>query len=249
MAPPVFLLESLDGVQPGDVVALAGAEGHHAATVMRLRAGDCVEVVDGAGTRAGGEIVSAERGGVQVRVDSVVIEPLPEPRLVVVQALAKGDRGERAVEMLTEVGVDVIVPWSARHCVSVWKGEKADKGVEKWRATARTATKQSRRAFLPDVRPLHDTAMVRELIGDCAAAFVLDEAATPPIGQMPLPAAGDIVLIVGPEGGIAPDEIEEFVSAGARPALVGPSVLRTSTAGTVAATVVLAGTRWRRADA
>jgi 16S rRNA (uracil1498-N3)-methyltransferase len=164
---------------------------------------------------------------------------------VVVQALPKGDRAETAVETLTEVGVDVIVPWLAERCVARWSGEKVARGRARWEAVARAAGKQSRRARFPEVAPLARTADVAALVRAAAAAVVLHEEAADPLGAGAWPLAGDIVLVVGPEGGIAPAELEALTAAGARLARLGPTVLRTSTAGTVAAGVVLAGTaRW-----
>ena len=171
--------------------------------------------------------------------------PAPQPRIVVVQALPKGERGETAVETLTEVGVDVIVPWQAERCVARWTGDKVQRGQSKWAATARAAGKQARRAWLPEVAPLARTADVEALVASAACAIVLHEEAARPLRDIGLPADGDVVLIVGPEGGVSQAELDRFTAAGAHLALLGPTVMRTSTAGTVAAAVVLAATpRW-----
>lgn len=246
MARPVFFADDLDDAAPGSTVVLDGSEAHHAAHVVRLRAGEPVDVVDGRGRRIKGTVVDAGRTQVSVAVISVVDEEPVTPRIVVVQALAKGDRGERAVETLTEVGVDVIIPWAAAHAVSQWKGDKAERGVDKWRTTSRSAAKQARRARWPEVRSLVETAHVRDIVESAALAVVLDENATVPLSTVQVPLDGDIVVIVGPEGGISESERREFESWGARAARLGPTILRTSTAGTVAAGVLLARTdRWR----
>jgi len=173
----------------------------------------------------------------------------PAPRVVVVQALPKGERGDLSVELLTEVGVDVVVPWQASRSVAVWKGEKASRGVEKWRTTAREASKQARRPFVPDVEALASTddvvARLRAVAAAGGTCVVLHEAASLRMASLRLPRVGDVVLVVGPEGGISDDERAAFEAAGAPSARLGPSVLRTSTAGTVAAGVVLAACgRW-----
>jgi len=243
MARPVFIADDLDAAAPGSAVALTGAEEHHAAQVVRLRAGELIDLVDGRGRRVEGAVAEARKDHVSVTVANVIDEPPPRPRLVVVQALAKGDRGERAVESLTEVGVDVIVPWAAAHAVSQWRGDKAERGADKWRSTARAAAKQARRAWIPDVRSLTSTAQLRDVIEAASVALLLDETATEAIARVTIPTDGDIVVIVGPEGGISDTELTTFISWGAQPVRLGPSILRTSTAGTVAAGVVLAGTR------
>ena len=236
MSNPVFLCADL----ASDRLVLDGPEGRHAATVRRLRVGEAVDLVDGAGTRCVGTIAATTRDTVTVEVTERVLEPAPSPRITLVQALAKGDRGELAVELATEVGVDVVVPWPAARCIVSWSGERGAKALERWRSTAREAGKQSRRAWFPLVTEPRTTAQVAALPG---TVVVLHEAATAHLASVDLP--GDIVLVVGPEGGIAPEELAVLVAAGGRAVRLGPSVLRTSTAGAAAAAVVSARTgRW-----
>jgi 16S rRNA (uracil1498-N3)-methyltransferase len=248
MSVPVFVADpgSLDGVRPGDAVLLTGAEGRHAVAVRRLQPGHRVDLVDCDGRRARGSVVAA-RGGAElvVEVAEVCDEPAPALRVTVVQALVKGDRAEAAVEMLTEVGVDEIVPWSAARCVALWRGDKAERGSARWRATAVSAGKQSRRARFPHVAPMATTAEVARRVGAAALPLVLHEGAALRLASMAVPAAGEVVLVVGPEGGITDEELEQFATAGARAVRMGASVLRTSTAATAAAAVVLARSgRW-----
>lgn len=180
-----------------------------------------------------------------VTVVAITEAPPPSPRLIVVQAIPKGERGELAVEMLTEVGVDVIVPWSASRCVAVWKGDKVEKGVEKWKATARESAKLARRSRTPQLSALASTDDVVRLIRNTSPAWVLHEDGEARLSGKTMPMSGDIVLVVGPEGGVSPDELAKFSEAGAEVVRLGPSVLRTSTAGAVAAGIVLARTtRW-----
>jgi 16S rRNA (uracil1498-N3)-methyltransferase len=236
MSNAVFLCDDL----AGDVVVLSGPEGRHAAMVRRMRVGEAIDLVDGSGTRCTGTITAATKDTLTVAVSSRVHEPVPMPRITVVQALAKGDRGELAVELATEVGVDAILPWSASHCVVRWEGERGVKALERWRATAREAAKQSRRAWFPVVGEPLTTSQVAALPGQ---VLVLHEAAQTPLSSVE--PSGDVVLVVGPEGGVSPDELRALTSAGATAVRLGASVLRTSTAGAVAAAVVSSRTgRW-----
>lgn len=227
---------------------LAGAEGRHAATVRRLAPGERLDLTDGAGTLAEGRVTAIRPGAVELAVLVRHFEPAPSPRLVVVQAIPKGDRGELAVETMTEVGVDVIVPWAAQRCVAVWRGERADKGVARWRSAAVAAAKQSRRAWLPEITPMAATAAVADRVRGAGLALLLDPEAPEPLARLAASAGGwggEVVLIVGPEGGIAPGESELLATAGATGARLGPTVLRASTAGAVAAALVLSTAgRW-----
>jgi 16S rRNA (uracil1498-N3)-methyltransferase len=247
MSPPVFLLEPelLAVVAPGGRVAVTGPEGHHGAAALRLRSGEPVELVDGAGRRVAGPVAEVGPNTFTVHVEWVTDEPRPDPEITVVQALAKGDRGESAVEMLTEVGADRIVPWAARRCVVQWRGPRADRGQRRWRAVATAAGKQSRRARHPAVEPLASTADVAQLLGVAGLALVLHESAQLRLTHVPTPPNGSVVLVVGPEGGIDDDELRRFEAAGAIAVRLGDSLLRTSTAGVAAASVVMARSgRW-----
>ncbi|MFF8829531.1 16S rRNA (uracil(1498)-N(3))-methyltransferase [Streptomyces sp. NPDC015131] len=242
MTAPVFLVERVTG----GTVTLDGPEGRHAVSVRRLRVGEEIVLTDGAGTGAYGTVAAVEgKDRLDVAVREVRTEPEPSPRITVVQALPKGDRGELAVETMTETGVDAIVPWAASRCITQWKGDRGLKALGKWRATAREAGKQSRRLRFPDVADAATTRQVAELIGRAAFAAVLHEEGALPLATAELPATGDIVLVVGPEGGVSPEESAAFAEAGARPYRLGPTVLRTSTAGTAATALLLGRTgRW-----
>ncbi len=244
MSLPVHLVPSLDGVAVGAEVTVEGDEAHHAVAVRRLRVGEQVVLTDGAGTSVVGAVCATGKRVFTVVVESVRTDPEPEPAVVVVQALPKGDRGELAVEVLTEIGVAEIVPWAASRSVAVWKGERAAKSLARWRATAREAAKQSRRAWFPAVAPLATTADVVALVGSADLAVVLHEDATEPVTALAVP-AGRIVVVVGPEGGLTEDEVAAFVAAGAVSVRLGGEVLRTSTAGVAAVAALLSRTpRW-----
>ncbi|MFE2869110.1 MULTISPECIES: 16S rRNA (uracil(1498)-N(3))-methyltransferase [unclassified Embleya] len=245
MSAPVFLAPG-DAIRHGRQVVLDGVEGRHAVTVRRLVAGEPIVLADGAGLAVHGTVNRTEgKDTLYVDVDSRTEEPAPTPRIVVVQALPKGDRGELAVETMTEVGVDVIVPWAAARCITQWKGERGAKALAKWRSTAREAGKQARRLHLPEVTEPMSTRGVAALLGEAAFAGVLHEDADAPIATAGTPTEGDLVLVVGPEGGVSPDELAAFAAAGASAYRLGPTVLRTSTAGVSAASVLLARSgRW-----
>ena len=242
MSAPVFVADDVTG----DRITLTGPEGRHAATVRRLRVGEPVDLVDGVGTRASCTVAAVGRDTVELAVLGRVTYPPPAPRIVVVQALAKGDRGELAVELAAEVGVDEVVPWSAERSIVRWDGERGAKALTRWRATAREAGKQSRRARFPVVSDPCSTAQVARLAETAAATYILHEGVSEPLALQAFPAEGTVLLVVGPEGGITDQELAVLTSAGGVAVRLGPSVLRTSTAGAAAAAVVSAGTaRWR----
>lgn len=244
MGAPVFVVDR-SMLSSGATVLLDGPEGRHAATVQRLRVGEQLVLTDGAGTSARGTVVSTGRDSLQVQLGEVTAEPEPVPRFVVVQALAKGDRAELAVATATEVGADVVVPWAASRSVARWAGERGGRSLERWRATACEAAKQSRRTRFPEVTASASTDDVCTLLAAAALGLVLHEEASRPVADLPLPAAGDVVLVVGPEGGIAPDELSAFETAGGSVVRLGPTVLRTSTAAAAALAVLLSRTeRW-----
>lgn len=246
MTAPVFVVDSLEGVGPGEVLTLDGPEGRHAVSVKRLTAGEQVVLTDGRGRGAAGVVLRTE-GKDRLVVEPVAFpeEPVPAPRITVVQALPKGDRGELAVETMTETGVDAVVPWAAARCITQWRGERAAKSLAKWRATAREAGKQSRRLRFPEVAEAATTKQVAALLADADFAAVLHEEGAQPLATAELPARGSIVVVVGPEGGVSPEELAAFEAVGARPYRLGRSVLRTSTAGTAATALLLTRTgRW-----
>ena len=228
MTPGLFLV---DHVPPGEVVVLDGAEGRHAARVRRIGAGETVLVGDGRGTLAECVVDAVGSDALTLRVTGRRTVAQPDPRIVVVQALPKGERAELAVELLTELGVDEIVPWAAARAIVQWSGERGAKARTKWQRAATEAAKQSRRAWVPRVAELARTA---DVVARAATTLVLHETATEPLSGVLLPSAGEIVLVVGPEGGVSDDELAAFTAAGARAVRLGDPVLRTSTAGAAA---------------
>ncbi|MGQ4619785.1 16S rRNA (uracil(1498)-N(3))-methyltransferase [Nocardia sp. R7R-8] len=235
MAATVFYLDEVP--EPGSVAVLDGPEGRHAATVRRIRVGEPITLSDGRGVLAASEVVAAQRDRLELAVRDRVLAAPQAPPVTVVQALPKSDRSELAVELMTEAGADVVVPWQAARCVANWEG-KAAKGVEKWRAAARSAARQSRRAYIPEVTDLHRTQDVLELVRSAKArgaiVAALHESGTARFTALPFADTGEIVLVVGPEGGLDDAELTALAAAGADITLLGPTVLRTSTAAAVA---------------
>ncbi|WP_194763311.1 16S rRNA (uracil(1498)-N(3))-methyltransferase [Microbacterium sp. UFMG61] len=238
-----FLVESSSDTAVGDLVVLTGAEAKHAAVVRRLRVGESVTVGDGAGVWLSGVAEEVTPARVDVRVSQRTVEPAPTPRIVLVQALAKGDRDELAVQAACELGVDEIVPWQASRSVSRWEGPKAVKGRERWASIVREAAKQAHRAWVPEVVAPVTT---KELAARASQQRVLLLDPTAPLSLSQVtPDGRDLVLVVGPEGGISDDEMSRLVDAGAERVLLGDTVLRTSTAGPAAIAVLsVALERW-----
>ncbi|MEJ2889771.1 16S rRNA (uracil(1498)-N(3))-methyltransferase [Actinomycetospora aeridis] len=235
----------VDAVPEVGAVVLEGAEGRHAADVRRVRPGEVVLIGDGAGTRARARVTDVGRSTVTTTVLERRSEDEPRLRITLAQALVKGDRAELAVELATEAGVDAILPWRAERCVARWDdGVRGEKALARWRTTVREAAKQARRARVPDVAP---PATTRDLAArDADAVLVLEATADTSLAEVTLPDRGELVLVVGPEGGVTDDERALLVGAGACEVRMGPGVLRTSTAAAVALGALGARTgRWR----
>jgi 16S rRNA (uracil1498-N3)-methyltransferase len=246
MSLPFHWVESLAGVRPGDEVTLDGDEAHHAVAVRRLRVGERVMLTDGRGATVLGSIVATGRRRLTVAAEDVTAVPEPAPHMTVVQAVPKGDRGERAVEVLTEIGVGTIVPWAASRSVAVWGGERGERALARWRATAREAAKQARRAWFPEIAELVSTSGVVSLVEASAVSVVLHEHAVLSLADVAVPDDATVVVVVGPEGGLTDEEVSLLRGAGGSVVHLGTEVLRTSTAGVAAVAALLAATRrWR----
>ncbi len=234
-----FLLDDALTAVPGDAVTLTGSEAHHAATVRRVRVGEQITLGDGRGAWLTGEVESVGPREVVVRIAGRTDAEAPRPRLVLVQALAKGDRDELAVQAATELGVDEIVPWQAARSVSRWDAAKAAKGRARWSTIVREAAKQAHRAWVPEVAELATTGQLARRVA-ASVVLVLEPTATDRLSALALDAGDerDVLLIVGPEGGIAAEELDALAAAGARLVRLGDTVLRTSTAGPAALAVV-----------
>ncbi|MDQ4022040.1 MAG: 16S rRNA (uracil(1498)-N(3))-methyltransferase [Actinomycetota bacterium] len=241
--PPVFFAGQLPA--EGTETILDGAEGRHAATVRRLRPGERLVLTDGCGELASCEVLDTSRDRLRLHVLRRRTAPAPVLRLTLAQALIKGERGELAVELATEAGVDAVLPWQASRCVARWQGPRAAKALSRWRETARQAAKQARRPWFPEVAEPVDTTALGQRCTAAAGCLVLHEAATESLASALLPAEGELLLVVGPEGGITEAELATLTAAGGRPVRLGPEVLRSSSAGIVALSVIGAlSERW-----
>ena len=233
MTEPLFLA-LLEDPAPGQVVVLSGDEGRHAASVRRIRTGEIVLISDGNGLAVRGSVVGVDKTSLSVEVAEVLRPPRPAVKYIAVQALPKGDRAEQAVEMLTELGIDEIVPWQSTRSVVRWAADRVERGLTRWRATAREATKQSRRFRVPTVSMPMTTAELVQRIPQTDLTLVLHEAESRPLAELTVPASGEVMFIIGPEGGLTDEEVAEFTAAGAHSVRIADAVLRTATAGVVA---------------
>ncbi len=224
-----YLDEHLKAAAVGDRVTVAGSEARHAVTVSRLKAGESVSVGNGAGLVFEGTVVAAEPTSFAFDVSAVTATERSGPAVILAQALAKGDRDELAIQAATELGVDAVIPWSAGRSIVRWEGAKMTKGVDRWAAVVREATKQSMRAWMPDVLDLVSTRQLA-LLGAETRMLVLDAGAGSALSEVILDDR-DLLVVVGPEGGIGDDEL---AALGGEPVRLGSEVLRTSTAGPAA---------------
>jgi 16S rRNA (uracil1498-N3)-methyltransferase len=217
---------------------VTGPEAKHAVTVSRLTPGERIAVGNGSGFVARGVIVSAAASEFVMEVEEVELVDPASPAIWLAQALAKGDRDEYAVQQATELGVDGVIPWSAQRSIVKWEGAKVRKGQERWSVIAREATKQSLRPWMPEVAALASTAVLAQLAAG-TRMLVLEPTAERRLSELEIDTR-DLVLVVGPEGGIAPAELSRLRSAGAELVRLGDTVLRTSTAGPAALAVLSA---------
>jgi 16S rRNA (uracil1498-N3)-methyltransferase len=233
----LFYVDALPAT--GELVVVDGDEGFHASNVRRIRPGEEIDLSDGVGTIAHCVIEDAAKGRLSARVENVRTVAAPSPPVIVVQALPKSDRSELAVELATEAGADEFLAWQSERCVARWEvPDRVEKGLRRWRSVARSAARQSRRPHIPAVTAVVSTPeLVRRVSAVVAAGgqvLALHESATVPLTDVPVGDADVVMVIVGPEGGISDDELTELRAAGASAVVLGPTVLRTSTAAAVA---------------
>lgn len=229
MTDPVFIHPLPDSCAVGQVFELSGAEARHT-EVKRMRDGELLVVSDGVGRAVRG----CWMGG-RVEVREVLAVAHPRPRVSVVQAIPKSERAELAVDLMTQAGADRIIPWVASRSIAKWDG-KEEKARLKWENAARSAAKQARRFLVPEVtEQLKRPSELGALISDANSTrvVVLHESATKPIAEVDFD-VDEIVLVVGPEGGVSEEELSAFAEYGGQPIVLGPQVLRTASAAAVA---------------
>ena len=238
MVEPLFRFN--EPLVPGQEVQLGGPEGHHAAAVRRMRVGEAIALTNGRGLKARGVVCAVAPKQLTVAVHSVDTFELPAVTFTLVQAVAKGDRDELAVQAATELGTSKVVPWQADRSISKWDG-KEEKNRERWQQIVDEAAKQALRPWFPTVTQVQASKSLAKQIAESAGTFlVLDPTAVMSLNQVELSSAGEVALIVGPEGGITEAELALFETAGAKRVHLGSGILRTSTAGMAAISVLAA---------
>ena len=230
MVEPLFHKDNLVA-EVGSLVELDGPEGKHAVQVRRMRQGEAIQLSNGKGLRVRGTVAELSGSTLKLQVTEVIKEELQSRRITLVQALAKGDRDELAIQAATELGATGIIPWQASRSISRWDGPKIAKGKARWQQIVSEAAKQSLRAYTPDVKNIVDTKELADLVSSYDLVLVLDTSATANVAEAGIPASGTIALVVGPEGGIEQSELDALQAAGAKLVSLGANVLRTSTAG------------------
>lgn len=231
MVEPLFISPIASDTKSGSKIRIAGTEAKHAMSVRRLQIGEAIAVSDGQGNKARGKVSQLSKDFLELEVDLIEKIQRPKPQLVLVQALAKGDRDEMAVQACTELGVQTVIPWQSERSVSIWKPEKQDKHRLRWQTIATEAAKQSLRPFIPEVEKVLGTSELVERLKQFDLTLVLDPTSTIPITSIAFAGHQSIAIVVGPEGGISKVELEQFGSAGFSLVGLGSGVLRTSTAG------------------
>lgn len=240
MVTPLFYAPKITDAHAGSEFLLDGDEGKHAAVVRRMRAGETIQLTDGKGYRAVGVVSEVVGSAVKVLIQESRLEAAPTLQLTLIQALAKGDRDELAVQAATELGVQKIIPWQAARSISRWDGPKAAKGQARWQTIATEAAKQSLRVWEPAVLKVLSTKELVKTVQEHDLMIVLDPTASTSIAELET-FSGRIAIVVGPEGGIDESELKALEEAGAKRVHLGSGILRTSTAG-LAAISYLVGT-------
>jgi 16S rRNA (uracil1498-N3)-methyltransferase len=231
MVEPLFYSENIKAATIGSTTVLSGAEAKHAVSVRRMQVGEAIQLTDGLGTRLRGTVLATNSAALELSVTEVFHEAKPALEITLVQALAKGDRDELAIQAATELGVSAVIPWQASRSISRWDSAKEAKGRTRWQQIVNEAGKQSLRAFWPVVQASVTTSALAKTLGEYDLVLVLDTTATKLLAEVSVPKTGSIALVVGPEGGIEAHELEVLQAAGVQLVSLGANVLRTSTAG------------------
>ena len=231
MVEPLFYSENIKTATVGSTAVLSGPEAKHAVSVRRMQVGEAIQLTDGLGTRLRGTVLATNSAALELSVTEVIQEAKPSLEITLVQALAKGDRDELAIQAATELGVSAVIPWQASRSISRWDSAKEVKGRARWQQIVNEAGKQSLRAFWPVVQASVTSSALAKALGEYDLVLVLDTTATKLLSEVSIPKEGSIALVVGPEGGIEANELEALQAAGAQLVSLGANVLRTSTAG------------------
>jgi len=231
MVEPLFYSADLGKMIVGGTSTLSGPEAKHAVSVRRMQVGEAIQLTDGKGLRVRGNVLSTSLNALELKVCEVITEAKPKLVITLVQALAKGDRDELAIQAATELGISEIIPWQASRSISRWDAAKEAKARARWQQIVNEAGKQSLRAYWPEVQASVNTTELAKSVSGFDLVLVLDTTATLPLSSMTVPKAGTVAIVVGPEGGLETSELEAFADSGATLVSLGSNVLRTSTAG------------------
>ncbi|MGA0112968.1 MAG: 16S rRNA (uracil(1498)-N(3))-methyltransferase [Candidatus Nanopelagicaceae bacterium] len=232
---PLFIVDNLPN---SGSLEIDGDEAKHAISSLRIKNGELISVTDGKGGRADAQVISVTGKTFVVELNNYQQEPSSQIKLTVVQALTKGDRARETIELLTEAGVDQIIPWSAQRCVGQWK----DDALEKWRVWSKEATKQSRRSWIPEISEIQTTIDIVKRVKDSELSLIFHETGEKKLSQvLSEKSPSSLLLIIGPEGGISETELEAFKLAGAIEVSMGKPVFRSAHAGAAALAAVQTG--------
>jgi 16S rRNA (uracil1498-N3)-methyltransferase len=239
MVEPLFKKKFSVTPSEGSCVELDAEEAKHAISVRRMRVDEAIQLTDGHGLRVKGFVSEIRPKSLMVKVATVTQEQSPVTEITLVQALAKGDRDELAIQAATELGIMRVIPWQAERSISRWDAAKAAKGQVRWQVICDEAAKQSLRVWHPQVETLADSGAITKLFVEFDQVFVLDPTASQGLASQKA-FSSRIAVVVGPEGGIDESELSLFEAAGAIRVGLGESILRTSTAGVAAISVIQA---------
>ena len=229
----------VDKLEDSNLIEVSGDEAHHAIKVLRINIGEEILISDGAGNWVRASVENIEKKTFAAKVLERGFQQEKSPRLIVVQGLPKSDRVKDAIEILVESGVDLIIPWQADRSISKWQKDSLDK----WKNAAVAATKQSRRFRKPEIIDGLSLSQLLEIESENSAILVMHESAETKLSQVVTSKFADmseIIIVIGPEGGISESELELLQSVGAHIVGLGPEVFRSAHAGGAALSAVSA---------
>ena len=247
MSSAIFYIDILP--KAGELAIINEKEAIYALNIRRIRVGEYIHLGNGTGTLCFCIVEKSNKNSLTVRALQLISISPPKLKIKVVQAIPKSDNSGLAVQLATEAGADIISAWQASRCVSIWQGSKINKGLKRWKDVAISASKQSRRAYIPEIEGLISTTKLIKQVSNSTSngsiVLVLHELAAMSLASQKLDKFNSIVIIVGPEGGISNGEMTMLAKAGAKAVRLGPNILRTSTAAAIALGAIGASTeRW-----
>jgi len=240
---PAYFIASTEELNQS-IITLEGDEAHHAIKVRRTELNEIILVTDTKGLVVEAKVVEIGPGKIlKAEIINKKQHEIQNPIVCVAQAVAKGDRADLSIELLTEVGVDKIIPWQANRSVSKLEN-KTEKLIQKWQSIARESTKQARRSFMPEILNLVNSKDLVDEFQNFENIIVLDPDSSVNFTDAIKNNSKRILLVIGPEGGIDENEMTLFKNANVVFASLGESILRTSSAGAISAAILLAQTKW-----